>query len=262
MAICEPSVSSSYLESYQEKPLYPGICNPVDAVFDPAGNLWVADKIGRVLEFKSPFVNGENATTVIGQANFTGLSTNVDAATISNPGGLAFDSSGNLWLSDQAYHRILEFKRPFTNGMPASLVIGQPDFISQSPTGNPTQSSLESPSGITFDAAGNLWVADTGFSRVVEFKPPFSNGQDATLVIGADNFTWSKGERTQSSLEEPVAIMFDAQGALWVTDAAGGRILKFEPPFSNGEAASVVIGKRDFTQVFESAPNFTFLSHP
>ncbi|MEO9321619.1 MAG: NHL repeat-containing protein [Nitrososphaera sp.] len=260
LSICQPSVFSPYAID-QKVPLFAGICNPNDAVFDSQGNLWVADDLGRVLQFKPPFVNGENATIVIGQKDFTSLSSNVDESTLGAVQGVAFDKDGNLWVADQSNNRVLEFKQPFSNGMAASLVLGHSDFTTQAPTSNPTASSLSAPQGLTFDSNGNLWVADRGFFRVLEFRPPFSTGQAASTVIGADNFTWSTGQRTQTSLGSPVAVTFDSKGALWVTESTG-RVLEFLPPFNNGEAASIVIGKRDFTQTFQSSPNFTFLQNP
>ena len=260
LAICQPTVQSSFMPS-GDVALNPGICNPQDAIFDSDGNLWVADKIGRVLEFRPPFVSGENASVVIGQKDFASLAPSnvIDESTLNSPQGLAFDKSGNLWVSDQTNNRVLEFRPPFSNGMAASLVIGHSDFTTQTPTSNPTPSSVH-PGGLAFDASGNLWVADQGFSRVLEFQQPFSNGMAASVVIGAKNFTWSTSQQTRSALANPVSVTFDSKGNLWVTEASG-RILEYAPPFKNGEDASLVIGREDFTQVFKSNPNFTFLSN-
>jgi sugar lactone lactonase YvrE len=190
-AICEPSIATEYQASYNEVSLYAGICNPSAAIFDSRGNLWVADRLGRVLEFPPPLVNGENATLVIGQANFTSLSQNTDASTIKDAEGLAFDSSGDLWVSDVSNHRVLGFRAPLTSGMAATVVLGQPDFTTESPTSNPTASSFSTPAGLAFDSSGNLWVADSGYSRVLEFKPPFSTGQSAHRLGCSKPLSWS-----------------------------------------------------------------------
>jgi len=44
-----------------------------------------------------------------------------------------------------------------------------------------------------------LWVADNGNSRVLEFEPPFSNGMNASTVIGKPNFTNLSCTVTQST---------------------------------------------------------------
>ena len=43
---------------------------------------------------------------------------------LDTPNGLAFDSSGNLWVADSSNNRVLEYKAPFTTGEAASLVLG------------------------------------------------------------------------------------------------------------------------------------------
>ena len=67
------------------------------------------------------------------------------------------------------------------NGDPAQLVIGQPDFYSYrcddgTAVGDVEGTGADSlcgPEGIAVDGAGNLYVADTIDSRVLEFARPF-----------------------------------------------------------------------------------------
>jgi len=65
-------------------------------------------------------------------------------------------------------------------------VIGQPDFRHQwynYPTNNPStpnQAGLFAPTGLVVDASGNLYVADTGNSRVLRFPAPFANYKPGT----------------------------------------------------------------------------------
>ncbi len=73
----------------------------------------------------SAFYNGEAASIVIGQSNFTSNSYSTSQTGIALPMGAAFDSSGNLWVADSHNSRILEFESPFTNGEAASVVLGQ-----------------------------------------------------------------------------------------------------------------------------------------
>ncbi len=208
------------------------------------------------------FETGEPASLVIGQSSFT---SNLCAATrngLCGPQFLAFDSRGDLWVSDYINNRVLKFTPPFSNSESASLVIGQSSFTTTtcfggfSPifgtlNGVPTQNGLCGPAGLGFDRFGNLWVADVQNSRVLEFTPPFSNGEDASRVIGQPNFATnmcagSLGFPTRSGLCDSSGIGFDSSGDLWVSDAFNNRILEFAPPFSNGEIASLVIGQPDF----------------
>ena len=219
---------------------------PHGVAFDPSGNLWVTDAASdRVVRFSLPFSNGMNADLVIGHSNFTSVGSSTSQNRLRAPVTIAFDTTGNLWVSDFGNSRVLEFKSPFTSGMSASVVIGQPNFTARLDA--TPQNSLSFPAGLTFDPSGNLWVADTGNNRVLKFAPPFSDGMQVSLVIGQRDFTSYDYLTTQSGLSGPTSVAFDPWGDLWVADGYNNRTLEFAEPFSNGMAASLVIGQSSFT---------------
>jgi DNA-binding beta-propeller fold protein YncE len=194
------------------------------------------------------FTNGQSASTVIGQTNFTSYTQATTPSGMRAPEDVAFDSSGNLWVSDDNNNRILEFHAPFSTGESASLVIGQSSFTTGACA--VTQTGLCFPYGIAFDPSGNLWVSDHGDSRVLEFLAPFSNGESASVVIGQRGFTTNtcrSSPPTQNGLCQPTAIAFDSSDNLYVADSTNGRVLEFQPTFSNDESASTVIGQTSFT---------------
>ena len=205
----------------------------------------------RVLIYDTPFSTGESASVVLGQGEFTTAGTGLTAVTFDEPANIAEDSAGNIYVADTLNNRVLQFKPPFANGMSASLVIGQPDFVTGTP--NTTQNGLGAlaplnggPVGLAFDGSGNLWVADFGNSRILQYKPPFAASMNASLVLGQADFTSGAGATTNSGLRGPESIAFDASGNLWVSDTYNNRVLEFDPPFANGMTASVVIGQADF----------------
>jgi len=225
------------------------IGNPTAVAFDSKGDLWVADNSNaRVLEYKPPFSTDEAASLVIGQTSLTGSGDSSPAGSLFGPTGLAFDPSGNLWVTDSGNNRVLEFKAPFSDGELASIVLGQPTFGGY--IGQTTQGGMNSPAYLAFDPGGNLWVTDQGNNRVLEFKAPFSIGEQASVVIGHANFTSfaPASTTTAKSLFEPVGIAFDPKGDLWVVDGGDHRILEYSAPYSIGDsAASMVIGQSDLT---------------
>jgi len=202
--------------------------SPYGLTFDSSGNLWVADLLnGRVLEYATPFSNGEAATLVIGEPNFTTANDQVSKTGLNAPNALTFDSSGNLWVVDG--HRVLEYATPFSTHEAASLVIGQNNFTNSSAVASSTGTDL--PSALAFDSGNNLWVSDTGNNRVLEYKTPLSTGEAASLVIGQSNFTGSATtpvlNPTSTSLNQPKGLAFDSSGNLWVADWAGDRVLQY-----------------------------------
>jgi sugar lactone lactonase YvrE len=223
-----------------------GIANPSGMAFDSAGDLWLADtNNSRVLEFAAPFTSGEAASVVIGQRNYTSIAMLASAGGLKEPGAVTFDSHGDLWVVDGGDNRVLEYEPPFTNGMNASLVLGQPDLATV--TNSTTQGGMDFPASARFDSSGNLWVSDAGNNRVLEYRAPSASGMNATLVLGQPGFTTNAHAAAQSGLYIPQSLAFDSSGDLWVTDSFNDRVLEFDAPFSDGMQASTVLGQATFT---------------
>jgi sugar lactone lactonase YvrE len=217
------------------------LCEPSGIAIDPSGNLWAGDgQNASVQEFKAPFSLGKGSSVLLGGYYLD----HPPNATNFGPNGLASDSSGDLWVVDGGFNRVLEFTPPFTSREAASLVIGQPNFTTRSNTNN--QSMLSGPYAVTFDHSGNLWVADTGDNRVLEFKAPFSSGESASVAIGQPTLLSTSANTTQSTLAGPEGLAFDTHGNLWVSDTGNSRIMEFVPPFSTGMNATVVIGQESY----------------
>jgi sugar lactone lactonase YvrE len=251
--------------------------------FDSSGNLYVAD-LGnnRVLQFAPPFSNGMNASVVFGQSNFTTYSSSSTASGFTHPVGVASDASGNLWVADGSNNsRVLEFKTPFTSGMSATVAIGQTSTSTTqgcnkggvgSSVGsvNPTAGTLCGASAMAFDSSGNLWIADSGNNRILEYAAPFSNGMAATLELGhaagANAFSTymanDGGSVAGGTFWNPTGLAFDAHGDLWVADNGNNRVLEFVPPFSNGMAATVAVGQPDLTHNSHQSASLSSLSQP
>ncbi len=184
--------------------------------------------------------------------------------------GLAIDTAADtphLYVSDPYNNRVLGFKdfRGVQAGTKADLVIGQADLGSGlcNQTGDPdhpTASTLCRPIGLVVDAAGNLYVADSGNSRVLRFPAPFNNTtQQADLVLGQRNFTTKITDPSPSTMSQPYGLAFAGNDGLLVSDVAHNRVLYFQftaNPFvsgatfrgatDNGLAATMVLGQPDF----------------
>ena len=99
--------------------------------------------------------------------------------------------------------------RAFNTGQSASLVIGHASF-DWGGHGPANQTGFYNPTFLTFDASGNLWVADRYYCRVLMFKPPFATGMAASMVIGQTNFASSGCGTSSTRLNSPYGLAFDA----------------------------------------------------
>jgi sugar lactone lactonase YvrE len=227
------------------------------------GNLFVADpNFCRVVMFAPPFTNGMSASLVLGQTGFAspeGSCSTSGASGMMFPKAVAVDGSGDVWVADENANRVTEFVPPFTNGMAASLVIGQTSFQGtgcneqqvppSQPTPPATSSSLCGPASLAFDTKGDLWVGDWQNFRVLEFTPPFTTGMAASVVLG-------QTASLQGAVGFASGLAFDANGDLWMSDMFLYRVLEFTPPFTNGMAASTVVGEPNFLSIAPGSIDF------
>ena len=150
----------------------------------------------------------------------------------------------------------------------AQVCSGQQMAFPQCPqfAGTPQLSGacLTSIADIVFDSTGAAWIADnTGYTagRILRFPgirsgqfPPFAN-LAPDLVLGKPDFqSLNNNACTACSIDRPVRLAFDSRGALWVADlpTAGklgvpAKVHRFSPPFSNGQAADLIISGVDAT---------------
>jgi hypothetical protein len=112
---------------------------------------------------------------VIGQTSLTGSSTGLNAYAI------AFDSSGNLWVSD-GINGVAEYLAPLSTGEAGTQVEGPKITVL-------SEDRLIDPQGIALDLANNLWVADYGHGRVVAY----GSGVVATTSSSSSSSTTASG---------------------------------------------------------------------
>ncbi len=247
----------------------------VDASSKPSP-LYVADTgNNRILGFRNAasFTNGQFADIVIGQPDFVttlpaGPATGSSRTTgLAAPAGMAVDAAGNLYVVDLGNNRILRFPKPFnqTSTVFPDFVIGQKDFTTGTANlGGLSASSLSfsgatAAGGITFDASGNLWVADAGNNRILRFNATAlasgASGPLADLVLGQSGFTVNSETSVTPAIvpaatsfgliDSPTGIAFDSTGRLFVSESVTGqrsRVLVWFPPFTTGQLASRMLG--------------------
>ncbi len=198
--------------------------------------------------------NGQAATFLIGQSNFTSRTAQTTQSGLFNPADIAIDSkNGKLYVADFANHRVLRFAYPLadTLGASAELVFGQSDFISNL-SGN-AANRFKNPAGLAVDNQGRLWVSDASNNRVLWFDNAHaisSNEPNANGVLGFSTFSVRSSDM-RAKLFRPARLAIDELGNLWVADSRHNRVLRFNHAAtkSNGANADLVLGQSDFTTI-------------
>ncbi len=217
--------------------------------------LFLADYLNnRVLVFdvSSGITSGMNASYVLGQVDFTSDGLATTQAGMYGPGGIAVNETTNqLFVTDWGNNRLLvyDLSSGIANGMNASYVLGQPDFISSDAA--TTQAGMDGPEGITIDEDDNLVFvsADNNRITVYDLSSGITNGMNASYVLGQSDFTSSTSSVSQNQFV-PYAINYDQEHSrLFVTDMDANRALVFDlsSGITNGMNAAGVIGQPDFT---------------
>lgn len=85
-----------------------------------------------------------------------------------------------------------------------------------------TTASLIEPTGLAFDAAGNLYIADTNNNIVLQVT---ADGIISTVAGSGDQgFGGDGGAATSAQLDSPVGIAIDGSGNLYIADSHNNRI--------------------------------------
>ncbi len=195
---------------------------------------------GNVLSSKTP-------SYVLGQPDFISCGSATTQSGMWSPNYVAVDPVNQLlYVPDFWNNRVLVFSTAsMSNGMNASYVLGQPDFVSNGAA--TTQSGMYYPQGVALDVTNQiLYEADNGNNRVLGFSVApgtIANGENASFELGQADFVSTVAATTQSGLTAPDALAFDAtSNRLFVGDSGNSRALVFTYA-AFGPNASDILGQ-------------------
>ena len=210
-----------------------GLAFPEVGVTVAKGKLFVSDRNNnRIMIWnKIPTSNGANADVVLGQTDFTSSGGATTQTGLSEPEGLWSDGK-KLAVADFGNNRVLIWNSiPTTNGAPADVVVGQPDFTSFDNPDPPDAQSLDQPGAVTSDGT-SLFVADSRNNRILVYSPfPTSDNPTATHVLGQADFSHNLSNTgdlapTAQTLSFPFGISLKGS-KLVVDDEGNSRFLFF-----------------------------------
>ena len=186
--------------------------NPHGIAVDGFGNLYVAD-YGNLIRKIAP---GGVVTTLAGSGSQGSSNGQGTAASFYLPCEVAVDGAGNVYVADQGNQLIRKIS-------PAGLVTTLAGSGSgQSVDGVGTAASFDSPSGITVDATGNVYVTDEGSYLIRKITP----AGVVTTIAGTGSMGSANGIGTSASFYLPQGACVDNLGNLYISDSANNLIRK------------------------------------
>jgi sugar lactone lactonase YvrE len=142
------------------------------------------------------------------------------ASQLNTPGGLAIDGSGTLYIADSGNNRVRRIDG--STGI-ITTVAGNGVAAFAGDGGSATAASLNNPTAVAVDAAGTLYIADAGNSRIRRVDA--GTGVITTLA-GTGNTTYN-GDGTPAAganLGFPTALQVNGAGNLLLTDSLDDRV--------------------------------------
>ena len=186
---------------------------PAGIAVDDSGNVFVADQNNHKIRKIAP--NGD-VTTVAGSGSQGNTDGNGTSANFNFPRGIAIGASGNVFVADQGNHII----RKIAPNADVTTVAGTGSPGNMD--GNGTSASFNNPIGVAVDDSGNIYVVDVANHKIRKIAP---NG-DVTTVAGTGSAGSTDGNGLAASFNNPVGIVVDSFGNLYIADLLNHKIRK------------------------------------
>ncbi len=184
----------------------------------------VKDSTGTVIA--TQFLHGVGLGPLLTVAPGTTSTLRLSGPFVSSIGGLVVDTVGNYYFSD-TFNSVVYQVNPNTGveTVVAGAGIRQSGYTGDG--GPAISATLRSPAGLAFDNAGNLYIADGG-NHVV--RRVDANTAIITTVVGngQSGFSGDGGAATAATLNQPVALVTDAMGNLFITDRSGNVVRRVD----------------------------------
>ena len=198
---------------------------PSDIAVDGSGSLYIADSFNGLIRK----VNAQTGIITVIAGGGAGAGSDgigdggpATAARLNVPGGVTLDAAGNVFVADTNNSMVRRVDA--TTGVITAIAgTGRSGYSGDA--GKAVNAQLGSPSNVRTDAAGNLYIADQGFSVV-----RMVNGATGVITTiagtGTSRYAGDGALATSANLASPSGLALDASGNLYIADFANNAVRK------------------------------------
>jgi trimeric autotransporter adhesin len=202
------------------------LSNPIMAVADSAGSIYIADAGASVIYRVGPAGNMSVFAGQEGNFGYGGDNGPAAKAVLNGPVALAFDAAGSLYIAERFGNCIRKVAADSANTITTYAgTCGKFGFSGQNVPAK--QALLSGPQAIAFDSQGNLIVADTDNNRIRKITPA---GVISTIAGTGENISnGNNGPATAASVLFPDALAVDPQGTIYFAEGIGTHVRLITP---------------------------------
>ncbi|MDA8277259.1 MAG: hypothetical protein M0Z45_03545, partial [Actinomycetota bacterium] len=211
---------------------------PYAITSDSAGDVWIADYVLNTIDEYTPKDIATNSppSVILSSQSVTFPNSNETIASLNGPDGLAFDASGNLWVSNFTGNNIVEFaKNSLGTSNPKPIAIYTDDTNTPNAAAqntylyHPDTISVESLSGVPY-----LWIDNAPTTNASVAAYPLTSLSGIGLQQIPTPSVLITGIKTGFS--DPYGLAFDPSGNLWISNYSNNDVSEY----TNSQLASFV----------------------
>jgi len=212
--------------------------SPSGLAFDNADDLYIADTGNNVIRRVDAVTN--IITTVAGdhKQGYSGDGGPALGAELNQPSAVAVDDSGNIFIADLG-NNVIRRVDGATGMISTEAGNGTPGYSGDG--GPAANAELNHPAGVSVDGAGNIYIVDSGNSRVREV---FAQSGTITTIAGdgTAGFSGDGSSASAAGLNYPNGLSMDSFGNLYIADSLNNRIREVNILDSEMNFATTPIG--------------------
>lgn len=193
---------------------------PAGIAANAVGDLFIADTGNNVV--RRLYALAGTIVTIAGRgaAGYSGDGGDALQAELQHPVSVAVDPTGRLYIVDTG-NNVIRAVDPVTNSITTVAGNGNAGFAGDGAAA--VGAELSSPSAVAVDAAGNLYIADTGNARVRKLDS--QSGIIVTLagsaLIGDEG---DSGPANAAAMTSPIGVVVDSLGQVLISDPGNDTV--------------------------------------